>query len=200
MHPAGSARGAAGCACALARACAPRRFGTAGAPRTHGCHHTGKARGVGVGEAAQAQGLPLAVPPWAAASTTRPRRPWTKVWARRPAGPLRPGFSAAVRACAWARAGDLPPFPGMASDGCSTACTFLGRPRGRFCGKAGSSEGAGAAVTAENSTACSGSAGARCPCVGRSTMAPSTSSATSRSPLFRSSMRRRPAGRTSHPS
>ena len=46
----------------------------------------------------------------------------------------------------------------------------------------------------------SGSAGTRLPCVGRSTMAPSTSSAWRRSPVLRSSRSRRPAGRVSQPS
>ena len=59
----------------------------------------------------QAQGSLPAAPPSAAASTARPRRPWTKVRARRQAGPLRRGLSAAVQACAWARAGDLPLSP-----------------------------------------------------------------------------------------
>ena len=106
----GPSPAAAGCACVQARACGPRRSGTAGAPRAHGCRHPGRLGASGWWDGS-GSGLLLAAPPSAAASTARPRRLWTKARARRQARPLRRGPSAAVRACAWARAGDLPLSP-----------------------------------------------------------------------------------------
>ncbi len=81
-----------------------------------------------------------------------------------------------------------PAIAGVSSAGRSVVCTLRGRPRGRFCGTAVSSEGAGAEVTASGSIACSGLVGALFPRTGRSTIAPSTRSACSRSPVLRSSI------------
>ena len=187
------------CAAAPAPACGPRHCGMAGAPPAPSRHPSSEARdGGAAADWAPARGWPPAALPWAAASTPPLHHQRT--------GASGAGSSAAASARTFRGRPGLRLRWGQSPRGPAGARPGSGRPAPSWVGRVAALPVLPWCPLLQRwprpgiSAAGSGSAGTRLPCVGRSTMVPSTSSAWRWSPVLRSSRSRRPAGRVSQPS